>query len=369
MCSGFIQKTMKKYFIPAMAVAMLFSSCAQEDGQKKEDTKTLIQALEVVRDGENNYTVTAHQSGNWQLYQANAEASINFSAPLASLPSDSSVSFVNPLEGRLFIGAVSDQGDTLLVTERHIVMDGPVNFRDIGGIQNKAGKTVKWGMIYRSDKLSEVSEADQLKMTALNLQTIVDFRNKVEVSEEPDVYPEAIHHVSLQIGDTSWNKKDMKQMLKVLKTNPDTADYFMSDLYARIPVEWDYQYKAFFDLLTDSTKANTPLLYHCTAGKDRTGIATALVFYVLGVDFELIKKEYTMSNYYRFEENRTNHTALKVYGIDESVAPKLLGVEAQYMDNIFAHIAEVYGSVDQYIEETLGVDSVDQAYMRATYLY
>ncbi|MEM6963756.1 MAG: tyrosine-protein phosphatase [Bacteroidota bacterium] len=255
--------------------------------------------------------------------------------------------------------------DTLLLEKRrHLQLDGSANFRDLGGIQTKSDQTIRWNKIFRADKLSELTTSDFKKINEKGIKTVIDFRTQGEVEKEPDTLPTNIAYLHFPVGEDKWSKGDFMKEMK--KMTADTMEAFMVKLYTEIPLKWSNQYKRYFETLMDST--HVPLVFHCTAGKDRTGIGSALLLYVLGVDMQTIKKEYELSNYYRHEVNNQLVKTFQQYGLSEEVMRPLVGVKGSYLETIFETITAQYGSLDYYLEHQLGVNAAAKTTLRTLYL-
>ena len=123
----------------------------------------------------------------------------------------------------------------------------------------------------------------------------------------------------------------------------------------------------FLQLLT--LPEDSALVFHCSAGKDRTGIATALLLYALGVDEKVIMDDYLASNYYRRQENeRSAGFMAKAMGLDTATARTMLSVKAVYLESTFSAIRASYGSIDNYLEKALGLTADRLQAIRAKYL-
>lgn len=260
--------------------------------------------------------------------------------------------------------AISAQGDSLKLAQKFIPLEGTCNFRDLGGLVTPTGKQVKYGWVFRSDKLSELTETDRATLSARSLTKVIDFRNDKEVEAEPDALSEGMQYVHLPIGD--FDPSNFWNSLSEVKNDEDGADSLMMALYTTFPLRYANQYKAFFQELTDSNA--TPTVFHCTAGKDRTGLAAALFYYALGIDLETITKDYANSTYYRFEHNAKYINMMKIKGIKPEVAQVIMGVKQEYMYEIFRTIEAKYETVDRYLSSALGVDDSVKMLLRARYL-
>src|SRR5579871_6510375 len=126
-------------------------------------------------------------------------------------------------------------------------------------------------------------------------------------------------------------------------------------------------YKPFFGKLLTMPSGDA-LVFHCTAGKDRTGIRAALLLYALGVPYATIREDYEATNYYRSGDNRRSLQSLAGMHISESVARALMSAKGEYLDATFDALRTQYGSVDRYLEEQLGLDQEKRAMLKAKYL-
>jgi protein-tyrosine phosphatase len=255
--------------------------------------------------------------------------------------------------------------DSLFKDKRYIYSAQVDNMRDIGGYPTKNGKRVAWGKVYRSGALSGMDSLDFIIFDSLQIKKVYDLRTNTEVKEKPDSLPDNIAHMHLAIGKDDWgDQKEFFQKMNELEL--DSLDAWILDLYKIIPIDYADQYKIFFkDLIAQD---DLPVLYHCTAGKDRTGIATALLLYILEVPMDYIKADYALSNVYREKANMKYAKMMEEQGINYEQALVLLKVKPEYMDSIFENIASRYGSIDQYLFGTLGISDADREILRKKFI-
>ncbi len=234
-------------------------------------------------------------------------------------------------------------------TRREVKLQGAVNFRDIGGYPTKDGKHVKWGKLYRSADLSHLTTGDLARLQQLSIVYIADFRGPNEVNAAPDAVPVNAKRVSLPAG--SEHTGDSVYMTQLLQTAKDSG---LVPFYSDIRSLADRYKPLFTELL--QVNADSAVLFHCTAGKDRTGIAAALILYALNVNDEEIMEDYLASNYYRKNENeRSIKGMMALYKMDETTARNLMGVQKTYIQATFNAIRTQYGSVDNYLEKAMGL--------------
>ena len=200
-------------------------------------------------------------------------------------------------------------GDTLPIA-------GAYNVRDVGGYRTPDGKTVKTGLVYRSGDLNRLFERDMAYLYGeLGIKTVVDFRSKKhktegnmaapsEQEENPDKYPSSVNRISEDTAiDESVIVPDYQAIIENSTAYPDIPSVIdaVEAGYERIILGAETnnaktQYKKFFEILLDQN--NGTILYHCSAGKDRTGVATALLLSALGVDRETVINDYLLSAQY-----------------------------------------------------------------------
>ncbi|WP_430330882.1 tyrosine-protein phosphatase [Rhodococcus sp. ACT016] len=222
-----------------------------------------------------------------------------------------------------------------------IRLEGAKNFRDIGGYETSDGKHVRTGLVYRSNKLSSLTDADLAKLTAANVTLDVDLRNMWERKDDPDRIPAGTRYqvadvVSLEHGIAFHEFVPITLGRALI----DAAVNGSSDIGQSIGYPFMVTYRgsdvAFRDLLeaiADNTTGAT--VYHCSAGKDRTGWSTAVLLTLLGVPKETVYQDFLASNTY--------------LGRDKAV-------EKSWLDASFAQVNRLYGSVDNYVRKGLGVD-------------
>lgn len=249
-------------------------------------------------------------------------------------------------------------------TKREVKLDSVVNFRDIGGYATLDGHHVKWGKIYRSAAISKMSIEDLNKLEALKIAIDADFRGPYEVAIAPDKIPANVTRISLPAGSENIGTKDnIKSMLA--NKNIDSS---MLSFYENIDVFRD-RYKPVFDALLHVDN-DSAILYHCSAGKDRTGIATALILYTLGVSENTIMEDYLASNFYRkMATIKEADMMTKYFGISKEQAIQLSSVKKSYLLATFRSINNKYGSIDNFLKEELGIGPKEKLQLQTKYLY
>lgn len=176
--------------------------------------------------------------------------------------------------------------------QRHVGLEGGSNFRDIGGYPTADGRTVRWGRVYRSATLNALTPADVATIEALGLRVVYDLRALEESEASPSILPEGLRVEQLPIGGSAANIKGLSDLVVDGKLT-DIPDDFLMRVYSAMI---DSAAPTFGRLLTGLADPDgLPALFHCTAGKDRTGMVAALLLSVLGVDDETILDDYVLS--------------------------------------------------------------------------
>ena len=191
--------------------------------------------------------------------------------------------------------------------KRHLVFSGAKNFRDLGGYQTVDGKPVCWGKLYRSGHLHKLTDSDLQHLVALQLDQIIDFRAEREREVEPDRLPanSEIRIVALPILDSStkiW-RDSQDQSMKDALISIDPAK-FMTETNIEMVTNFTPQISQFFRELLSAN--GRPVLFHCAAGKDRTGYAATILLRTLGVPPEVVLEDYLLSNEYYLSAHSLN---------------------------------------------------------------
>jgi protein-tyrosine phosphatase len=171
---------------------------------------------------------------------------------------------------------------------RHVALDGVTNFRDLGGYPARDGHTTRWRTLFRADGLGQLTDADLERLRPLELKTVVDLRTQSELDERGrfpvDAHPVAFHHLSLI--DTTW---DLEEARRQDLPAPD----FLHQAYSTMLADAGDRFARAITILADADAV--PAVFHCHAGKDRTGLLAALVLGALGVATSVIVEDYALT--------------------------------------------------------------------------
>ena len=233
-----------------------------------------------------------------------------------------------------------------VMAEKRLPMEGCYNLRDLGGIRTKDGRMVAWGQLFRSDDLSNLTDVDIRYLGSIPIRTVIDFRAASEYKHSPDRLPISVNRIyPLFIQPGQISRERIQTYLS--ENNMDAAMVDMNKLFVTDPI-CIKRYTEFFKIIQE--RRNLPILFHCSAGKDRTGLAAALVLYALGVDEKTIMHDYLLSAEYIKDK----------YSIIDNKYPRikpLFTVEAKYLQASFNLLKRRYGSIDNFLEFVLKADA------------
>jgi protein-tyrosine phosphatase len=240
---------------------------------------------------------------------------------------------------------------------RHFNLAGASNFRDLGGYPAKGGRAVRWRQIFRSNHLGHLTEADIVVLRGLGLRSAFDFRGTEErTAGICDIEEIAVH--SLPIEPTVVTA--LRALIDAgAPLSSAEAMELMRDSYRNYVVHNTPRFRALFAHLLED---HAPLVIHCTAGKDRTGFASALILHALGVPDEVIAEDYLLTNsYYRRDPSAGSD-------LPEEVKQVLASVEASFLAAAFDAVDAEYGDLDGYFSAGLGIGTAERAGLQMRYL-
>ena len=248
---------------------------------------------------------------------------------------------------------------------------GGTNFRELGGYEADEGKHVKWGQIWRGIPTCKLTgEADRAKLDALGLRLILDLRSVEEAKKEPDYVPDGArlvqicglcaedgHEIAFAPGDID----------RLMASAPEGYDV-PRVLYRRMLTG----NKAFKELFRALEAGETPILFHCSAGKDRTGVAAMLILLALGASDETICADYAQTNVCR----RAEIEAVMQEHADEIAADpscrnhyyRMAGVSPEAAPFVLDTIRSQFGSAENYLEAEYGLTPARLMRLRRMYL-
>ncbi|CAN7183741.1 tyrosine-protein phosphatase [Phenylobacterium sp. LjRoot225] len=239
--------------------------------------------------------------------------------------------------------------ETVGTVERVILLEGGRNFRDLGGYVARDGRRLKWGRLYRSGSMAALTEAAYVQLAELGVRVICDLRTTSERETSP-VDWRKVPNLSYWARDYDLSFGDLRAVIASDLPTAEQASAAMVTAYRELPFEQAPAYGELFRRLADG---EAPLVFNCSAGKDRTGVAAALILQALGVPEETIVEDYLLSNL--AYDRAASATAAALAHIDPEVTAAILGVDDRYIRAALAAIDDAHGSVERYLQDQLGL--------------
>jgi protein-tyrosine phosphatase len=335
-----------------------------------------ITHLDCTQTGADEYKLSYTLTGDTHMVSIFASTDAQHPAGPALLKTGESIVRVQagkPGE-RVFFFLKADSGEQREVSIRHLPLQGTPNFRDLGGYETTDGRFVRWGLLYRSGVLTYLTPADYNYLSHAGIRAICDFRTPAENIAAPETWiPNAkVEHISLPIGTDKKNQDTTAPIDKMLATNPTPEQLrgWMTKIYANFALSDAPQYAELFAKLKNDS---LPLLYHCTAGKDRTGVFSAFVLLTLGVPEQTVLNDYALTNRYLSEAGPVAVKKMTAAsGGSVSFMAKLtpeqqkpmLAADPEYLRTTLRTIDAKYGSFDNYRRTELHVSDADAQALR-----
>ncbi|MEM1125443.1 MAG: tyrosine-protein phosphatase [Bacteroidota bacterium] len=278
---------------------------------------------------------------------------------------------------RPYFALRTEDGAVVRVAERVLPLEGGRNFRDLGGYATADGRHTRWGTAFRSGVLAGLTEADYARLSDLDIAVVCDLRSSEERANEATVWRGGSAPRMVAWGYSDENSDDDGGMAELFSggVTPEAMRSIMLGLYAEIAYEHADKYALMFRQLA---AGDTPLLFHCTAGKDRAGTGAALLLTALGVPRETVVADYALSEQVvdyeaafasAFEEAEAEGGAMAMLAqMPVEVRAPLLRSDPAYIEATFATLEERHGSVEGFIRDVMGISDETLDALRAQLL-
>jgi protein-tyrosine phosphatase len=254
--------------------------------------------------------------------------------------------------GRQFVSVVPHRGGSAVVAaERRIPFEGVTNFRDLGGYRTLSGRRVRWGQVFRSDALHGMSEADLGVYNELGLRAVYDLRREVERAERPNpVLSRNLPILSRPAGDQT--------PVSLEATTSEEGERVLFGIYIG---HIDHAAPRFGELF--SAMANDdglPAVFHCHAGKDRTGLAAALLLGALGVERDTILDDYELTGrYWQQAQRDQTFERLMNAGLPPEAAAGVLSAPRWVLRSALEYLDREHGGTERYLSGPGGMSQAD----------
>lgn len=254
------------------------------------------------------------------------------------------------------------------MTNDGFILSSAPNFRDLGGLRTATGRTVRHGLVYRSDALHSIAEEEVGVYNGLGIRQLVDLRTPLERESLPDITPEGAAYAAVSVQNPEAAGANFTAAL----ADPEAArrafadgaaERFMHDVYRELVSDAE-ALNGYRDLVERAAKGPTALVFHCSAGKDRTGWGAALLLSLLGADRATVVEDYLASNDRQANTDKWMRVLSENSGLPWEEVRPMTRVRAAYLETSFAHIDALYGSFDGYVTDGLKLSGDTVALLR-----
>ena len=377
-----------KHLLSGIACTVLLAACqaseepastpAEAHTEAETPTSAIIMAGETVVNGDTYELSWSFEAGEGPVSIAvttNPDAMTG--EIIAESLSDTSFEWTpeGGIEERHYFIISPEHGESVMTAARLLPLEGGRNFRDLGGYQTEDGRTIAWGELYRSGVMTSLTDDDYGYLSSLGISVICDLRTMEERTSEPTNW-NAGDLDYLFFPDPGEDMSFMSVLMQDDATPQDVRDAFGS-AYFGIGHQQAPAYEVMFDRLA---AGDAPLAFNCSAGKDRTGVAAALLLTVLGVPRDTIVHDYQLSDDYvdymeefMSEEARArmledNPSYAFFLNLPPEMVEPIMATYPEYIETFFADIEAEYGDVLTFLRDEVNVTDAEMASIREQYL-
>ena len=315
------------------------------------------------------YTIdfqSAPDTGAVKVYASSHPDRIDSTKPIGTIrraPADISAP---EHSGRIYFHLRPASGRARVVAVRRLPLEGARNFRDLGGYRSSDGQYVRWGLVYRSGYLADLTKQDYEYLNSLGIRLVCDVRADRERMRSPTSWVGASPELlSVPIGpnrDGTLTAEELKRRIAASDSNGGPLsgyDFAIKDAeqYGRI--------------LHRIVAGDLPAVEHCTSGKDRTGVFSAILLTALGVPREVVIQDYLLTERYLLAPDSFENTRAqlqKIFGLgeplDDSAVKAIVSLKPRTLEATFDTISQTYGSFDAYLRDAVKISDADRATLR-----
>ena len=243
---------------------------------------------------------------------------------------------------------------------RALELEGASNVRDLGGWPTQDGGRVRFGRIFRAAALTGLTESDLATIAGTGVRCVCDLRGRREAAGTPSEIARVPGVVLRHLPIEPSVGASLRDILSTGEATGEDVLAVMRRAYVAYALEWSHRYRELLGEILD--RDALPLMFHCSAGKDRTGFGAALILSALGVPYPSVKRDYLASN------RLWRGDAAIAAGLPAHVAETLLQVHGELLDAAFAAITEAFGTFERYASVELSLDSTRLARLRGLLL-
>lgn len=255
--------------------------------------------------------------------------------------------------------SLSMQNTTNPGGSRNITFEGTRNFRDLGGITTGSGIT-RFGVVYRSERLSNLTAADAAAFRALGITTIIDMRSNDERDRAPNRLPNGLPARQIARAFLPRHTHGMIDAINSGRCDAAQAHAMMLRQYEALALDHTADYRQILaDLLIPDS---VPAVFHCTSGKDRTGMVAAIILLALGASVEAVIEDYTLT------QDRIEKVDFFNAGADPGAIEIVMAAKPDYLEAALTAMQNRYGSTERYLTEGIGLTAEQRKRLAALLL-
>ncbi|PJF21151.1 MAG: hypothetical protein CUN56_12545 [Phototrophicales bacterium] len=317
--------------------------------------------ITLTRDDAGLYTLT----GNFKHAEIFiSQTPEHFAERIAIAAQTHTITIPSPDRLKRFYFMIRQQGQAdVVVGTRRLPLQGSLNFRDLGGYQTTTGQYIKWGKIFRGDAQDRLTDDDIQYMDSIGFKLMCDLRGEHEAIERPGrLNTERLH---LPIHDDLVNGRVIRERL-LAKDTQGMDETMMFGSYERILDQFPQVFATALKQMTEPQ--NLPLAFHCTAGKDRTGLLAAMLLTLLGIPKKTIIQDYDLSNGYVQPFLDWMRGRVEANGIDFESIKVVFSAPVALLLHAYDYLEQQYGGMLSYLRDYVGIDEATQQKLQATLL-
>jgi protein-tyrosine phosphatase len=302
-------------------------------------------------------------AGPVQVFASSRPDRIDSEKPLLTIRQTPAEVSVPERSGRIYFHLKPASGPTRVVSIRRLPLEGAKNFRDLGGYRAGDGRYVRWGLVYRSNYLVDLTPKDFAYLNGLGIRLVCDVRSEGERARAPDHWVgNSPEFFSVPIGpnrDGTLTPEELKR--RVASLNNESKNSTRG--YDKLAIDFAPQ---FGNILRRLAAGDLPAVEHCSSGKDRTGIFSAILLTALGVPRDTVIQDYLLTTRYLLEPDSIEKTTAdlqKILGLsappDAATVQALMTTKPETLKATFESLNKTYGSFDAYLQNALKISNSD----------
>ena len=292
-----------------------------------------------------------------------------------NIPEDSPVAIANISDQRMTIVTtdptkryyytlVFNDKYRVKIATRNVNIPGIQNFRDMGGYPSyPTKKRVRWGMLYRSAQIDSISPGSRRELKNMGIRTIIDLRSEEELHNYPQLDDKEFRIVHIPIP--TGNMESILQGIRKEKIKSDTIYRLVERMNRKLVANYQKEFREVFDILLNPDCY--PAVIHCTSGKGRTGVVSALLLAALGVNEDVIMSDYRLSNDY-FNIPKASKYAYELPANSQEAITTIYSAKEDFLNAAKDQIESEYGSIQGYLEKGIGLSTEEIRQLRSILL-